>query len=356
MKYLLALLFNVMLAQTWQKNPVIYQNGQVSLSCSQTSCSTISNWLASSSQTNLIQAYNQQKIDLNWQHLPIKLAWQQLHKLCEIRTLKAYKAPVKSVIATNLQASLSKPSRLITEPGRWLLYGTDLEQEELKLLLMPKPKPKKPMIAIELKWLIMDEWAQSQLGLNQQNWTIEPINLKPSNKLWQIVEQMHNWDLILNQILQDLTQKRHMLCIAKPYLLTNLDTKSSLQTNILVPYIVKTAHASYNTMQNLPIDITVTCTQINDNLINLKLSSHMQQKWHQNNNWPIAVHALDTNINLKLNTHAIIAKQQLVQVFDASKNHAFFGFLRDNQQKSQHTLNLYVIANLKKAPSSLSNN
>ena len=345
MKYICIFIVNIALGY-WQKNPIIVKNNLVNLNCNQTTCSTISNWLASSTHKSLTYSNNQEKIDINWHNIEPEKAWQQLHQACHERTLKSYIADYDNSFIEAFNKSLQKPSQLLVKNNHWLLYGTDTEHSELQQLI-PKQQP---MLAVQLKWLILDEQAEQYLGLSHEGLIISPKNLTPSHDLWQLIITLKEWGLILEHLLQDLKKENHIITLSEPYLITEPEKNSSFQSTVLIPETIKDGHAKSKTTHDLPIDLHIRCRLLAHDFINLSINSHMHQPWQAKaDNWPIAIHAINTSINLKLNSHIIIAKQKFLIANHQANNHNWLSFLRNNSQKNQHLMQLYVIASVKKA-------
>lgn len=338
MKSSLYFILTLALANNWQKSPIKIEHNLVTLNLTDVSCSNVSNWLANASNTNISIAQNNQKISLNWQNIPLEKAWQELNKICNYRTLRSYKTFDSENISQQIQTLINKPSKLLLNADKVILWGTYDEHNALAQLI---PKNRE-MLAIQLKWLIMDEQAENSLGLDLGNINIEPKTLLPSARLWHLAKSLKDWQLILNAILNDLKKSQHLLSISEPYLIVSPNSTTSLESNILVPNIIKTSRSSYSSMQNLPIDLTINCSPIYNNFVQININSHMHATW-DNPKWPKAIHSLKSKVRLKLNSNLIIAKQKLIIANEQRNKYNWFSLLRNNQNNTTHTLNLYVL-------------
>lgn len=342
MKFIIFCITITALANSWQKTPIRIKNQKVSVNLTDASCSDVSNWLAKANKTNITIATNPEKISINWHNMPIKKAWNYLNKVCNQRTLKTYNLETTEDLP-ELKNIITKPSRLSQNATQIILWGTEVEHKTIKQLL-PKSKA---MLAIKLKWLIMDDVAEQALGLDLGNIQIQPKTILPTARVWQLVNSLKDWQIILNSILNDLKQTKHILSISEPYLLVKQNSKSSFQSNIIVPNIIKTSRSSYTTMQNLPIDMTIVASAVANKIVQLEINSHMHNSW-DDQKWPKAIHALSTKINLELNSNLIIAKQRLLLAKDYAKEYGWLGFFRNNQNRIQHEINLYVMVSAEK--------
>lgn len=292
MKIYLLLLINYSLAITsWPENPIKLENNTISLNKDKVSCQKLGYWLAQTTKRNSIITQNNNIISVSWHHISLKKAWQQYNDLCQIKQNTIH--------------------------------------------------------AIQLKWLILDDFANESLGLDRDRWQISRSNMRASSKLWHTIQQLNDFSRIFDFILNDLKSSQHITAIAEPYLVTTANKKSFLKTQIVMPYIVKTSRTTYNTMQSIPIDLSVEYTKLSNKTYNLQLDSHMQQPWENYQSiWPLAVTEIATNVNLELNKYKVIAQQNLAYDARISKQYKLLPTLRNNTKNTKHKLNLVIIARI----------
>lgn len=279
-------------ASTSLSSPIKFDGKFLHMDFVKTDCNVALDWLSTVTKKNIIMKQSKQKIILNWQKITPEDAWQQLQRTCDFR---------------------------FTE---------------------------QPMVAVKLYWLILDNYAESNLGLNLNNLIIQPKNLKPSAKLWNIVSRIKSWEDVFNYILKDLNKSSHIFTLSDPYILTLPEHASIIKTNILMPYLVKTTHSTYNSMQILPIDLQVK-TKILKNTINLIINSNMQDRWPKYDVWPIAIHSISTTLNLKPNEFVVVAKENFISTYKSIEHHKYLSNLRDKSEIYNKLKKIYVIVSAK---------
>lgn len=328
-------------SNSWPSVPIKVKNNTINFNTTDQTCGQISNWLAIASKTNKTSLNNNKKININWVNIPIKKAWQQLDEICQTNYFKEYNNPTNITLNADFLNQLQKSSKISTAHHKISLLGNSIEHKNLAAALTPNTTE---MLNINIKWLIIDKYAEFKLGLNNKSLEIKQDNVQPSAKLWQLITKIRSWTNIFDAIIQDLMKTEHIISIADTSITTIPKHNSKFYSNIIIPYVVKTSRTSYSAMQNLPIEINVNYSNNTNNSIRLKVQTKMQDSWNQDENeWPKAIHAIDTIVNLKTNHSYIIAKRKILENTNVATKHKWLGFLRNQKQASEKIKNLYVI-------------
>ena len=189
----------------WPNNPIQVKNNVINYTNHDIACKELGNWLANATGKNIIIKNSNHHVSVCWAKISAKHAWQQFRQQC----------------------------------------------------LNQKPSSAKTTFVIKVRWLILDDLAETALGINNDERQITRKNLEPSCTLWGIIQRVQSFKDILNYLLRDLAKSKHIITIAEPTLVMSPNSESNFRTLIMLPYTVKTARSSYETMHSIPIDIKV---------------------------------------------------------------------------------------------------